>query len=1012
MAATSISASLPSNHPILDKTKTMIHPTFRTYRRRAAALLACAIAVSISIHASPSALQTLHGHVPAAATKAKPVSKLDETTHLSLAIGLPARNQADLTALVHDLYDPASPQFHKYLKPAEFAARFGPTEEDYAAVKAYMESNGLRVTQTHSNRLLVDVDGPVASIQKAFHVNMNVFQHPKENRTYYAPDKEPSLDANLRVQHIAGLNSYQLPKPLVVKSSNSNHTETLSGTAPGGNFMGRDFRNAYAPGVTLSGAGQSVALVEFDTYYAKDITTYETTANLPAVKLVNVPIDGFSSAPGGGAIEVSLDIEMAIAMAPGLSQVLVYEEDYGAANGGDDMLNQMAVDDAANQISCSWIFEIDATTDTIFQQMAAQGQSFFTACGDSGAYNYNPLPLDSDANIMVVGGTTLTTTGGGAAYVSETVWQGATNSNYGPGVAGSGGISSVYPIPYWQQPVNMSSNLGSTVWRNVPDISMTADQVYVTYDNGATTSVGGTSCAAPLWAGYTALINQQAALYGRPPAGFLNPALYNLAHTSLYTNYFHDTVTGNNTNLSGTNRFYAMPGYDLCTGWGTPVGQALINALSPPDSLFFEPSAGISFSIFGKGSVAGQTRAVIFTNTELTTVEWSAGPRPSWLTMPVVKAALTNFGSSAVTFTVATAASSLPAGTYMTNLVITNLDSGVLHIFPVTLVVKDPLSVSLTNNFLVTGPSGGPFTPAAPTVLLSNASPITINWTAQTASPYFTMSPSNGTFTPGMTTNVFVTPTAAASNLLITVQTGSLGFTDTTTGATISQPFTIDVGNGDFETGDFSYWNFNAQDFPANFVGAVTNGWNDFDGYDYILSGEFSAVLGQTNELGSITQTLVTTPGQAYVISLFIDNPVGGATNQFVVKWNGYTLYSKLEVPVIHWTNMLLLASSATTNSTLEIDFRNDPDYFGLDNITVTPISQPQFSSFSVGASTIQFQWPAITGYLYRLQYTTNLAGPWTYFGNNIKATNSIMTLTEPLPVDLVRYYRLVLSGL
>ncbi len=940
--------------------------------------------------------------------KAKPVSKLDEATRLSLVIGLPARNQAGLTELLRDLYDPASPQFHKYLKPAEFAARFGPAEEDYAAVIAYMEANGLRVTQTHSNRLLVDVEGSVASIKKAFHVNMNVFQHPKENRTYYAPDKEPSLDASLRVQHIAGLSDYQLPKPLVVKSSNANRTETYSGTAPDGNFMGRDFRNAYAPGVTLSGAGQTVALVEFDTFYDKDISAYETDANLPAVPIVKVPIDGFNGSPntGGGDTEVSLDIEMAISMAPGLAQVLVYEEFYGAANGGDDMLNQIAVDDAANQISCSWLFEIDPTTDAIFQQMAAQGQTFFTACGDSGAYNYDPIPLDADANIVVVGGTTLTTTGSGAAYVSETVWQGATNSNFGPGVAGSGGISGVYPIPYWQQTVNMSSNLGSAVWRNVPDVSMTADQVYVTYGNGANTTVGGTSCAAPLWAGYTALINQQAALYGRPPAGFLNPALYNLAHTSLYTNYFHDIVTGNNTNLSGTNKFYAMPGYDLCTGWGTPAGQALMNALAPPDSLFFEPSAGTGFATFAKGSVAGESRSVIFTNTELTGLKWSAGPRPSWLAMSVTKGSLANFAGTTVTFSVAIGASSLPAGTYETNLLITNVTTGVAHIFPVSLVVKDPLAVSLTNSFVISGPSGGPFTPAAPTITLSNASPITINWTAQTASPYLTMSPSNGTFSAGMTTNVLVTPTAAASNLLINVQTGTLGFTDATTGVTINQPFAVDVGNGDFETGDFTDWTFDG-DASVNFAAASSNFWGD-----YIFAGENAAFLGEPYQLATLTQALPTTPGQAYMISLFLDNPVGGPTNEFIVKWNGYTLYRKLEVPIISWTNMLLLASSAATNSTLEFDFRNDPDAFGLDNITVTPMPQPDFTSFSVGANTIQFQWAATPGYTYRLQYTTNLPGPWTYFGGNIKATNSIMTLTEPLPLDRIRYYRLILTGL
>src|SRR5438552_76077 len=126
----------------------------------------------------------------------------------------------------------------------------------------------------------------------------------------------------------------------------------------------------------------------------------------------------------------------------------------------------------------------------------------------------------------------------------------------------------------------MSGNLGSTTMRNIPDVTLTADNVWVTYGNGSSGSFGGTSCAAPLWAGFTALVNQQAGAAGRPTVGFLNPALYNLGQGASYASTFHDTTTGNNTWPSSPNKFYAVPGYDLCTGWGTPNGTNLINALA------------------------------------------------------------------------------------------------------------------------------------------------------------------------------------------------------------------------------------------------------------------------------------------------------------------------------------------------------------------------------------------------------------------------------------------------
>ena len=266
---------------------------------------------------------------------------------------------------------------------------------------------------------------------------------------------------------------------------------------------------------------------------------------------------------------------MAISMAPGLSHVYVYE----APNNTSywvDLLSRMASDNLAKQLSCSWGGgRRNASAEAVFKQMGAQGQSFFNATGDSDAFTGTiPFPSDS-TNITQVGGTTLTT-GSGGAYSSETVW------NWGGGKGSSGGISTYYGIPSYQAGVSMSANQGSTTMRNVPDVALTADNVYVIFGNGSSETVGGTSCAAPLWAGFTALVNQQAAQSGQASVGFLNPALYTIGKSASYATCFHDITTGNNFSSSSPSQFSAVSGYDLCTGWGTPNGTNLINALAGP----------------------------------------------------------------------------------------------------------------------------------------------------------------------------------------------------------------------------------------------------------------------------------------------------------------------------------------------------------------------------------------------------------------------------------------------
>jgi len=546
---------------------------------------------------------SLRGHVPSIVARgsAADMGVVDADQTMELSIGLPLRNREALTNLLQQIYDPRSENYGHYLTTKQFTDAFGPTEKDYQAVIDFAAKNGLKVTRTHANRMLVDVSGSAAVVEKAFGVALHRYQHPTENRVFFAPSNEPIVPAGLQIQDIEGLDSLSLPHPHCrvtpgttgvpvqtaapkIKSRSANPS---AGSGPGGLYMGDDFRNAYAPGASLNGSGQTVALVQFDGYFSSDIIAYETLTGRPNVPLQNVLIDGFNGLPvdPNGQMEVSLDIEMVISMAPQVSKIILYEGDPINFHP-NDVLNQIAVDDSARQVSSSWGWNggPNLTTDQIFQQMALQGQTYFNATGDSDAFL--PGELDnpsrivepsSDPYITLVGGTTLTMNGSGGAYASETVWNWGISQGL-DGVGSSGGISSFYAIPSWQSNINMSLPQGSQTNRNVPDVAMVGDNVLV-IANGLQLSVGGTSCAAPLWGGFTALINQQAATIGHGPVGFLNPALYAVAGSSSYNNCFHDIVTGNNTWSQSPNLFSAVRGYDLCTGLGTPRGGNLINAI-------------------------------------------------------------------------------------------------------------------------------------------------------------------------------------------------------------------------------------------------------------------------------------------------------------------------------------------------------------------------------------------------------------------------------------------------
>lgn len=540
---------------------------------RLCVLIAALLFLAVSTVPAARAAQVIHRHLPTAALNLKPLGSLPPTERLDLIIGLPLRNPEALTNLLQQLYQPGNPRFHRYLTPARFAQQFGPAEQDYQSVIAFAKTNGFTVTGTHPNRTLVDINASVADIERVLHVHMRTYQHPTESRTFFAPDADPSVDLGIPILSIKGLDNYSLPHRMGYEVPASSRPNQQTGSGPGGYFIGSDYRHAYAPGVTLTGAGQSVALFELDGYYDSDITNYEALAGLRDVTLTNILIDGFDGTPGSGNGEVSLDIEIAISMAPGLSSVLVYEGPTSSVQNFDDVLSQIATDDKAEQISSSWGFTIDATSEQTFQQYAAQGQSFFEACGDGGAYPGAVNTPADDPWVTSVGGTELTTVTNGETWSSETTWQN-----------GGGGISTVYAIPSWQKGVSMASNQGSIYSRNVPDVSMVAADCWSIENDGQGLIAFGTSISAPMWAGFTALANEQAAASSRPPLGLLNPLLYAIGTNASYSTAFHDITTGNDTNSSSPTRFFAVPGYDLCTGWGTPNGTNLINALVALDA--------------------------------------------------------------------------------------------------------------------------------------------------------------------------------------------------------------------------------------------------------------------------------------------------------------------------------------------------------------------------------------------------------------------------------------------
>jgi kumamolisin len=517
--------------------------------------------------------------VPLAGSEKKPLSEQAAPVMQAAAISAaktPAVKMGKMTVSV--VVMPKTPLAMKRGRPQErltratFASRHGANPASVKLVKAFAKEFGLTVEpMKHPGRCTLHLTGSAAAMQKAFGVSLAM--QATDAGTFRVREGVICLPEELsgHILAVLGLDNRPQAKPHFRVSkphaANVSYTPVQVGTLYG-----------FPAGATAS--GQTIGIIELGGgYRAADLTAYFKTLGLPSPAITAVPVDGGKNTPGdanGADGEVMLDIEVCAAIAPG-AKIAVYFSP-NTDQGFIDAIS-LAVHDPTNKpgvISISWGGPESSWTgqamtalDAACQAAAAVGVTITVACGDNGstdgvtgAGNNVDFPASSP-HVLACGGTMLT--GSGSTIKSEVVWN-ELAANEG---ATGGGISTVFPLPTWQQNANVPAAPAPGGGRGLPDVTGDADPStgYVIRVDGETTVIGGTSAVAPLWAGLITLANQQ----NGAAAGFINPTIYAASAKKA----FRDITQGNN----GPGGYSAGPGWDACSGLGSPVGSAVIQVL-------------------------------------------------------------------------------------------------------------------------------------------------------------------------------------------------------------------------------------------------------------------------------------------------------------------------------------------------------------------------------------------------------------------------------------------------
>ena len=845
--------------------------------------LVCAIVFlffTLPGQAQPQPLLTRHVRDAVVNGQAQFVARLPATQTLNFDIVLPLRDRVGLQNFVQEVQDPASPFYHQFLTPQEVTARFGPSQEDWDALVAFAKASGFEIIGGNREERDLRLTGTVANIEKAFHVTMGIYHDLTEDRTFFAVDREPTVDLPFQLWHITGLDNDSRPHPLYVKKSDYAKAHGIdpdkvvshatTGSGPSASFLGSDMRAAYYGGTALTGSGQNIALFEFAGTDLADLTTYyknagQTEPYTPTL----ISTGGYATScvdSGSSACddtEQTLDMTQAMGMAPGSTMLYMYVCGDVLANGSGNISDTACISamvsttDAplSKQISCSWGWTPadPSTLDPYFEQMASQGQNFFAASGDSSAWSASneAWPAD-DANIVSVGGTDLTTSSAAGPWKSETAWADS-----------GGGISpDSIPIPSWQKlsGVITSSNKGSTTLRNGPDVAANANfTFYVCADQTTCTAndYGGTSFAAPMWAGYLALANQQAAANG-DTIGFINPIIYPAALTSSYGTYFHDITSGSCGTYSG------ITGFDLCTGWGSPNTTGIINLLagsSTPSFTLSDSPSSLSITQGSSGTstitvtdVGGFTGSVTLAASGLpsgVTAAFGTNPTTGTSVLTLTASSTATTGSSTVTIT-GTSGSLTATTTLALTVSATATPNFTISASPASLTVTQGSSGASTITITSTGgfssattlsasglPSGvtaafstNPVTPAANGTVTSTLT-LTASATATTGAATVTITGTSGSLTHSTTIALTVNASSATKNFTLSLSPSSFtvderGSVSTTLTVTSQGGFNsaVDLSVNEFPSGVSATASANPVTPPANGSTNVTITWS------------------------------------------------------------------------------------------------------------------------------------------------------------------------------------------
>jgi kumamolisin len=468
------------------------------------------------------------------------------------------------------------PRERKYLTRKQFARLHGASAADLKKIRAFARQYGLKVESEDRARRIVKLGGTVQAFNEAFGVNLHRYEHPSGTYRCRTGSLTIPADLELVVEGVFGLdNRPQAKAHFRLRKQRPN----VHAQAAAVSYSPLQVAQAYGFPSGATGAGQCIGVIELGGgYSATDLSSFFGNLRISTPKVTAVSVDGAANSPTGDPSgpdgEVELDIEVAGAIAPG-AQIAAYfapNTDQGFIDAVTTAVHDATLKPSIVSISWggpenSWTEQSRDALNSACQDASTMGVTVLAASGDDGASdgstNGAPTVDFPAASPYVVGcgGTKLTISG--AAIGSEQAWNDLSENEGATG----GGVSEVFALPTYQQSANVPKAPNGFVGRGVPDVAGDADPEtgYNVFVDGQQTVIGGTSAVAPLWAGLLALINQSLGTN----VGYINPLLY----TAKAEPTFHDITSGNNGDYS------AGPGWDACTGLGSPNGAALMAAL-------------------------------------------------------------------------------------------------------------------------------------------------------------------------------------------------------------------------------------------------------------------------------------------------------------------------------------------------------------------------------------------------------------------------------------------------